>query len=184
MGGGGVLNNKWWQIGSKAQYGSPRGHRRPPVAGHWPASRRWGGGGASAAGPFFSKHVGKASNCRLECTLALKTGLTALGRAGSRRGHAWRRWRKMTASPSACRQNAFPPCSGGMRAAERVSCGRSNGRRRTGRPHTIGTTPTPAPSGFFYAGVAGKGRPLAYVSERDCAVGELLLLACGDGQCA
>lgn len=91
----------------------------------------------------------------------------------------------MTASPSACRQNAFPPCSGGMRGGrtcivrqiERAPPHRSTAYYRD-------NANSAAPSDFFYAGVAGKGRPLAYVSERDCAVGELLLLACGDGQCA
>lgn len=91
----------------------------------------------------------------------------------------------MAASPSACRQKAFPPCSGGMRGGrtcivrqiERVPLRRSTAYHRD-------NAGSAAPSGFFYAGVAGKGRPLAYGPERDGAVGELLLLACGDGQCA
>lgn len=92
----------------------------------------------------------------------------------------------MTASPSACRQKAFLPCSGGMRGGrtcivqqiERVPLHRSTAYYRD-------NTDSAAPSDFFfYAGVAGKGWPLVYGSERDCAVGELLLLACGDGQCA
>jgi len=91
----------------------------------------------------------------------------------------------MAASPSACRQNAFLPRGGGMRGGrtcivrqiERAPPHRSTAYHRN-------NASSAAPSDFFYAGVAGKGRPLAYGPERDGAVGELPLVACGDGQCA